>query len=156
MSPAVRVTPPNTAEIVTGVDVPTADVVVVNVALVPPAATVTLAGTLAAAWLLDSDTTAPPAGAALVNMTVPVDVFPPTTVEGLTATADNAAGAGVPCGVKRRVDENGPKRPAAFCARTRHHSCCAGRPLRLTWDTVAVGFATKGAAIVDELSTCTS
>ena len=41
-------------------------------ALVDPAATVTLAGTVAAEVLsLDSDTTAPPAGAALDNVTVP-------------------------------------------------------------------------------------
>jgi len=54
--------------IVTVVAVLTAFVVMVKVALVPPAATLTLAGTPAAdVLLLESATTAPPEGAALVN-----------------------------------------------------------------------------------------
>jgi hypothetical protein len=153
---AVRVTPLYTAEIVTAVAVPTAEVVAVNVALVAPAATVTLAGTVTAALPLDSDTSAPPLGAPDVRVTVPVDGLPPVTLAGLTAAADNAAVTDAPCGVNRRVDENGPNAPAAFLARTRHHSCCAGRPLSVACDTVTVGFATNGAAIVDESSTCTS
>ena len=61
---AVRVTPPYTAEIVTAVEPDTDNVVTANVALVAPAATVTLDGTVAAdVLLLDSDTSAPPAGA---------------------------------------------------------------------------------------------
>ena len=75
------------------------------------------------------------------------------------AVTDNVAvGPGaVACGVKLRVDENGPNTPAELRARTRHHSCCAGRPAAsVAWDTDTVGFATNGAAIVDELSTCTS
>ena len=72
------------AVIVTGVDAVTALVVTVNVALVLPAATVTLDGTAATAGLpLESDTTVPPAGAAAVSVTVPVDGLPPTTVPGL-------------------------------------------------------------------------
>jgi hypothetical protein len=55
-------------------------------------------------------------------VTVPVDPLPPTTVEGLTDTADNVAGPDAAAGVKRRVEENGPKTPAAFRARTRHHT----------------------------------
>jgi hypothetical protein len=142
---------------VTGVLVVTADVVAANVALVAPAAMVTLAGRVATAvLLLESDTTAPPVGAADVNVAVPVDPFPPTTVEGLTATDDTVAAAGVPCGVKLRVEENGPNTPAEFCARTRHHNCCAGRPLRVACDAVTVEFAVKGAAMVDEVSTWTS
>jgi len=62
-------------------------VVTVKVAVVAPAATVTLAGTCAAAaLLLDRVTTAPPAGAAPLNLTVPVDEAPPSTEMGLRAT----------------------------------------------------------------------
>jgi len=64
----------------------------VNVALVEPAATVTLGGTVAAAVLsLDRETTKPPVGAAAVKDAVPVDVFPPITSVGLTLTAARAA-----------------------------------------------------------------
>ena len=92
--PAVRVVPPNEAVIVATVEVVTADVVTVNVRLVAPAGTVTLAGTVADAELSDSVTTAPPDGAAAVSVTVPVDELPPTTVVGLTDTADSVAAAG--------------------------------------------------------------
>jgi hypothetical protein len=81
--------------------VPTATVVAVKVALVAPAATVTLAGTVATAvLLLPSVTTAPPAGAALLNVTVPVEDAPPVTAAGLTDTEDTAGGFSVsvaPC-----------------------------------------------------------
>lgn len=60
-------------------------------------------------------------------------------------------------GVKLRVAENGPNTPAEFRARTRHHNCCAGSPAGSdASDAVTVGLATNGAAMVDELSTCTS
>ena len=62
-------------------------VVAVNVALVAFAGTVTLAGTcVAAVLLLERVTTAPPAGAALVKVTVPVEAVPPTTEDGLIVT----------------------------------------------------------------------
>jgi hypothetical protein len=51
-----------------------------------PASTVTVGGTATAALSLDSETEAPPAGAALVNVTVPVDELPPTTLAGLSDT----------------------------------------------------------------------
>ena len=58
--------------------------VIVNVAFVALAATVTLAGTCAAAeLLLDRVTTAPPEGAARLSVTVAVDELPPTTEAGL-------------------------------------------------------------------------
>jgi hypothetical protein len=49
---------------------------------VAPAATVTLPGTVADALLLDKLTAAPPVGAALLSVTVPVEVLPPVTDVG--------------------------------------------------------------------------
>jgi hypothetical protein len=75
---------------VTEVDAVTTLVVTGNVALVAPAGTVTLPGTEATDdLLLDSVTTAPPAGAGAYSFTVPVEGFPPTTLDGLTVTEDN-------------------------------------------------------------------
>ena len=93
---AVRVAPPKVPLIVTGVEAVTAVVPIAKFALSAPAATVTLAGTLATvALLLDSPTIAPPVGAAAVNVTVPVAPAPPTTLVGLTVTEDRLGAAGV-------------------------------------------------------------
>ena len=73
----------------TAVDVVTVRVVTVKVALVLPAGTVTLAGTVAAAVLpLVRVTTAPPVGAAALKVTVPVDVAPEVTDVGFNVTED--------------------------------------------------------------------
>ena len=82
---------------VTVAELPTTFVVTVNVALVAPAATVTLAGTVATpVLLLVSATATPPAGAGPFNVTVPVDGLPPTTVVGFKPSDDTAsAGATV-------------------------------------------------------------
>jgi hypothetical protein len=65
-------------------------VVTVKVALVAPAATVTLAGTVAAAVLLpESVTTAPPEGAAPVSVTVPCEELPPVTLVGLSVRVES-------------------------------------------------------------------
>jgi hypothetical protein len=66
-------------------------VVTGNVAVVAPAATITLAGTCAAAvLLLDRVTTAPLAGAGPLSVTVPVEDMPPITDEGLRLTEASA------------------------------------------------------------------
>src|SRR6202045_4296910 len=72
------------------VEVATALVLTVNVALVAPAATVTLEGTVAAAvLLLESVTCAPPGGAGPLNVTVPVeDCVPPITLVGLSVNEE--------------------------------------------------------------------
>jgi hypothetical protein len=91
---AVAVTPPYAAVIVTGVLAATADVLMVNAGETDaPAATVTVAGTVAAALLLVSVTTVPPAGAAPFSVTVfkVVDV-PPNTDTGDKVTADGLDG----------------------------------------------------------------
>ena len=76
-------TPPAVAEIVTDVLAALGDVVTMNVAELPPAGTVTLAGTLATeGLLLDSATAFPPAGAGPLRVTVPVEELPAFTVEG--------------------------------------------------------------------------
>src|ERR1700741_5427378 len=64
----------------------------VKVALRAPPVMVTLAGTCAAAvLLLDNVTTAPAGGAAPFNVTVPVELLPPTTDVGVLVTDDRAA-----------------------------------------------------------------
>jgi hypothetical protein len=72
-------------------------VLTMNEALVTPAATVTLEGTLATVGLpLESAICAPPAGAGPLSVTVPVeDCAPPTTLEGLSESEirETAAGA---------------------------------------------------------------
>jgi hypothetical protein len=70
-------------------------VVAVKAAVVAPAATVTDAGTWAAAvFELVSVTTVPPIGAGLSRVTVPVDEVPPRTEVGFMLTPLSAA-AGV-------------------------------------------------------------
>ena len=63
-------------------------------ALDAPAGTVTLGGTVATvvSWL-ESATTRPPAGAAPLSVTVPVELSPPITVAGLSESASSEPGA---------------------------------------------------------------
>ena len=67
-----------------------------NVALVAPAATVTLDGTVAAAvLLLESPIVAPPTGAAPLSVTVPVeDCVPPTTLVGFSVSDERVGDGG--------------------------------------------------------------
>ena len=73
----------------------TAVVVALNAADTLPAGTVTLAGTVTDRLLFVRVTTAPPVGAGALNVTVPVEEFPPTTVVGFSDTVDNPAAAGL-------------------------------------------------------------
>ena len=57
-----------------------------NVLDVAFGAIVTLVGTVATALLLPSVTSAPPAGAGPLSVTVPVDTLPPRTDVGLNVT----------------------------------------------------------------------
>jgi len=77
------------------VDAATALVLTTNDALVAPAATVTLAGTLAAVvLLLESATCAPPVGAGPLSVTVPVEEFPPVTLVGFSESEEREREAG--------------------------------------------------------------
>ena len=110
------------------VDVVTARDVTVKVALVVPAGIVTLVGAVAAlVLLLDSVTTAPPEGAAAVNVAVPCALaLPPTTVAGDSDRLDNVGvgdGGGVvvvPSTLNVRTTDHAPAVPAPLRARTRH------------------------------------
>src|SRR5204862_8073796 len=78
---------------VAGVDAATALVLIVKVAVVLAAGTVTVEGTLAAALLLESVTWAPPAGAGPLSVTVPVeDCTPPTTLVGFSVSEERNVG----------------------------------------------------------------
>src|SRR2546427_7307002 len=108
---ADRPTPPNVAMMSDWAARPmTTGVVTVKVALVAPAGTVTLAGTLATAPVLTSVTTAPPAGAAAVKVTVPGEGLPPTTLVGVKVTGES--GGGAPAGLIGNFGPGGPLAPA--------------------------------------------
>jgi hypothetical protein len=83
---------PKSAEIRVGVAVVTALVVTVNVAVVAPAGTFTLDGTVVATLLVASTIDKPAAGAALPRVTVPVELTPPVTLVGFTLTPASEGG----------------------------------------------------------------
>jgi len=89
---ALFVTPKYLAEMVTYVVLVTLMVAIVNVALLLPAGTVTLDGSLAADELSLSVTTTPPLGTGDVRVTVPWEEVPPVTLVGFT---DNVLSATV-------------------------------------------------------------
>ena len=82
------------AEMLTDVVSRTIDVFTVKLALVAPAGTVTLDGTEARpGLLLERETTAPPAGAGPLRVTVPVeDCTPPTTLVGFSVNEESVTG----------------------------------------------------------------
>ena len=95
VSEADLVAPPKAAEMVTVVGAPTALVFTGNVALVAPAGTATLEGTLAAPLLLESATCAPPAGAGPLSVTAPVeDCAPPITLVGFSVSEETVGSGG--------------------------------------------------------------
>jgi hypothetical protein len=67
-------------------------VVTVNVALVAPAATVTLTGVVAEVLSSERVTTAPPVGAGPLKVAVPVVLLPPVTLVGLKVTVESTGG----------------------------------------------------------------
>src|SRR3989441_640025 len=95
VSPAVRVAVPSDAMMVTGVDAVTELAVTVKLALLAPPGMVTLAATLATdVLLLERVTSAPPAGAAALKVTVPVEDAGPTTLVGFSAKLESVTGGG--------------------------------------------------------------
>jgi len=91
VSPACALLLPNVAVIVATVEVLTATVVIGKVAVLAFAATVTLAPTLALLLLLPRETEVV-VGAGPDKVTVPVDPFGPTTVDGFTLTEATVRG----------------------------------------------------------------
>jgi hypothetical protein len=82
----------NVAVTVTMVEDATPLVVIGNVAVRLPPATVTLDGVEADVLLSDRVTTVPAEGDGPLSVTVPVDELPPTTLVGLTVTELNVSG----------------------------------------------------------------
>ena len=122
VSVALRETPAALAVTVTDVEVLTVVVDATKLELVWPPGTVTLVGTDTAGFELARLTVVPPDGAAAVSVTVPAEEFPPVTLGGVRVNVDSIGVVLADCGVKLRVEENGPNTPAEFRARTRHHS----------------------------------
>jgi len=80
---------------VTVVDAVTTLLLTVKFAVVAPAGTATLEGTLAAPLLLESATCAPPAGAGPLNVTAPVeDCAPPITLVGFSVSEETTGSGG--------------------------------------------------------------
>ena len=91
VSAAVLVRPLRVAEIVTTSFLVTGEVVIVKLALLLPAATVTDGGTAALLELLDKLMIKPPVGAGAVRVTVPDELSPPRTEVGFKARLDSVA-----------------------------------------------------------------
>src|SRR5437867_1646899 len=79
---------------IAGVEAVTEVVVTVKVALMAPAGTMILTGTIAAVELHESETVPPPLSAGALKVTVPVADVPPTTLVGLNDTVERAGPGG--------------------------------------------------------------
>ena len=154
VSVALRVAPPKVPVMVTGVEAVTDVVLTGNVALVTPDATVTLAGTVAVVVLLESVTTAPPAGAADVSVAVADEVSPPTMLVGLSVIAESVGAVADVCGVKRSTEDHAPAVPAELIPCTRHQCRTAAKVGAVNCDAVTVRSTTIGIEKVLESSIC--
>ncbi len=107
VSVAVAVEPLSAAVMTDELFVVIASDVAVNVAVVAPAATVTVAGTVAAAVVAELRlTTVPPVRAALPSVTVPVEVAPPSTDVGLNDRPVTVTGVTVSVAVALAVGKD--------------------------------------------------
>ena len=126
-------------------------VVIVNVAVVAPAATVTLAGTVPT--VVDDDakfTTAPPVGAARVNVTVPVTNTPPVAAETLVVMVEMAAAGGVTVTVAVPVDPLVEAVMVAFVIATTEPAVTVKVAVRAPAATVTETGTLATAALLDE------
>ena len=94
LSPVVAVLPFSEAVSVALTAVTVVSTEAVNTALLCPAVTVTLAGTVTVGLLLDSATVLPPAGAVPLSVTVQLDVPGPVTVPGAQLSNWTVSGEG--------------------------------------------------------------
>src|SRR5206468_6581706 len=94
VSLADLVTAPADADIVTTIGVVTAMVDIWKLALLWPAGTVTLTGTVATVLSVESATATPPAGATRFRLTVPVEELPPMSAVGFRQVAEKSGGGG--------------------------------------------------------------
>ena len=148
---AVLDTPLRVAVIVKDDAVVTALVVIVKVADVAPAATVTLAGTVP--MVVDEDarvTTAPPVGAALVNITVPVTGTPPVTAVTTVVRVDKTAAGGVTVMVAVPVDPLVEAVMVAFVLATTDPAVTVKVAVRAPAATVTETGTLATAALLDE------
>jgi hypothetical protein len=119
----------------------------VKLAEMAPSGTVTLAGTLAAPWLLESITTAPPAGAALLRVSVPCDVCPPITFVGFNCNETRVGRGGGPPPpafaqymppVLVFTPSGSIVPPHTIICEPVHTACCKSRELGALWVVVLV------------------
>src|SRR5213593_3265857 len=95
------------------VEAATEVVVTVKVALVAPAGTMILTGTVAAVELHASETVPPPLSAGALKVTVPVDAVPPTTLVGFKDTVERTGpgGGGVSVRMACEITSSVPMKP---------------------------------------------